>query len=95
MSEETKIDPQHPSTRRLLRTLGPILVGIGLLLIIVGMVGFFSSFGSFEPPHYFWCGFLGMPLLFVGIVMCQLAFLGTVARYVSAEAAPVHKDTFN
>lgn len=95
MSEKSKIDPQHSSTRRLLRTLGPILAGIGLLLSIVGMVDFFSSFGSFEPPHYFWCVILGLPVLFLGIVMCQVAFLGTVARYVSAEAAPVQKDTFN
>jgi len=95
MSDETKIDPQHSSTRQLLRTLGPTVVGIGLLLIIVGMVDFFSVFGSMESPHLFWCVFLGMPVLFVGVVMCQFAFFGAVARYISGEAAPVQKDTFN
>jgi hypothetical protein len=38
---------------------------------------------------------VGIPLPFVGLAMCMFAFLGAFARYVSGEAAPVHKDTFN
>ena len=95
MNEETKIDPKHSSTRRTLRTLGPILAGIGLLLIVIGVGSFFASFGSFEPPRYFWCAFLGMPLLFVGLAMCSFAFQGAILRYQAGEVAPVAKDTIN
>jgi hypothetical protein len=95
MGEEQKIDPKHSTTRSVLRTLGPALAVLGLLLIAVGMVSFFSAFGTFEPPRYFWCVFLGMPVLFVGVVLCMMGFLGLFARYVSGEAAPVQKDTFN
>jgi hypothetical protein len=95
MSEETKIDPKHASVQRALRMWGPILAGIGLLLIIIGIGSFFASFGSFEPPRYFWCAFLGMPILFVGLVFCGFAFLGAIARYQTGEVAPVAKDTFN
>ena len=95
MNEETKIDPKHSNTRRILRILGPTLTAIGLMLIGIGMGSFFSAFGTFEPPRYFWCVFVGMPLLAVGLVMCQFGFLGAVSRYIFAEAAPVQKDTFN
>jgi hypothetical protein len=95
MSEEQKIDPRHHTTRTVLRTLGPPLAVLGLLLIAVGVVSFFSAFGTFEPPRYFWCVFLGIPVLFVGVVLCLMGFLGSFARYVSGEAAPVQKDTFN
>lgn len=95
MSEESKIDPRHGVSRKFLRTLGPISAGIGLLFMVIGFGSFFSSFGSFEPPRYFWCAFVGIPLLFVGIAMCMYGFLGSFARYISAEAAPVQKDTFN
>jgi hypothetical protein len=95
MSEETQIDPKHAATRRVLRTAGPGLAGLGLVLVLIGMVNFFSSFGSFESPRYFWCAFLGLPLLFVGTVLCMLGFLGPFSRYVLGEAAPVQKDTFN
>jgi hypothetical protein len=61
-----------------------------------GMVSFFSSFGSFGgPPEYFWCCFVGMPIMFVGGVMTKFAYMGKVARYSAAELAPVAKDTFN
>ena len=46
-------------------------------------------------PHYFWLGFVGLPLMFVGGVMCQFAFLGAVARFMAGETAPVAADTVN
>ena len=95
MNEETKIDPKHTSTRQILRILGPILAGIGLLFIIIGIGSFFASFGGFQPPRYFWCVFLGIPVLFVGLVICGFAFQGAVLRYQLGEVAPVTKDTFN
>lgn len=95
MSEEEKIDPQHGGVRQVLRVVGPLTAGAGLLFLIVGLGSFFSSFGTFEPPRYFWCCFVGLPLLALGIAMCKFAFLGAVLRYTAGEVAPVGKDTFN
>jgi hypothetical protein len=36
-----------------------------------------------------------MPLLFVGLVMCQFGYLGAFYRYVASESAPVAKDVAN
>ncbi len=95
MSEETQLDPKHTTTRQILRKLGPVLVGVGLLFVLIGFGSFFAALGSFEPPRYFWCAFLGMPILFVGIVLCSFAYRGAIFRYQVGEIAPVAKDTFN
>ena len=81
--------------RGLLRKVGPLIFGVGLLCLIVAMVNFFMAFGGGGPPRLFWLGFVGMPLMFVGGVMSQFGFLGVVARYVAGESAPVATDTIN
>src|SRR5262245_8761920 len=95
MSDEERIDPNHLRQRALLRFAGVGLAILGLLFTAFGMVSFFSSFGTFEPPRYFWCAFVGLPLLMVGLAICQFAFLGRMSRFVAGESAPVQKDTFN
>ena len=87
--------PKHGSARSFLRIAGPILVFMGLIFMAVGMISFFSAFGSFNPPRYFWCCFVGMPILFVGIVMCKFGYFGSIVGYITAESAPVAKDTVN
>jgi hypothetical protein len=86
---------KHQSVRSFLRVAGPLTALAGIVLIAIGFISFFAAMGGGDPPRFFWCAFLGMPLLFVGIVMCKFAFFGAVARYLAAEAAPVAKDTVN
>lgn len=93
--EERKLNPQHSYIRRALRLIGPLTAGAGLLLIVIGMMSFFSAFGGSGPPRYFWCVFAGMPLFAVGVAMTKFAFLGAITRYYVGEVAPVGKDTFN
>ncbi len=92
--------PRHESVRRTLRRAGLAVLALGGVLTLIGIGSFFSSFasigsGSVEFPRYFWCAFLGMPLLFVGSVMTMLGFLGAMNRYVAGETAPVAKDVVN
>ena len=95
MSDESKLDPGHSTSRQFLRMLGPTTAALGLLLTVIGFGSFLSSFGSHEMPRYFWCAFIGLPLLGVGVAMSQFGFLGSFICYVSGETAPVQKDTFN
>jgi hypothetical protein len=86
--------------RSALRIGGAIIATIGLILIIVGITSFFSTFGSFDsssmgPPKHFWMLFAGMPLLFLGIAMLGWGFLGTTTRYTAGEVAPTVKDTLD
>lgn len=66
-----------------------LIAGMGAVFLVVGMVSFFTAFGGGGPPRFFWCCFVGMPLLFVGGVMCMFGFMGAVARYAAAEQVPV------
>ena len=95
MSENQLRSPQHEAIRSVLRVGGPIVAAGGLLFLLVGMVSFFSAFGGSEPPRFFWCGFVGIPLLAVGGWMCQFGYMGDVVRYIAAETAPVAKDAVN
>jgi hypothetical protein len=97
----SQIDPQHDATRALLRVVGPSVVLVGAIFSIIGIGSFFSSFGSFpsfgapQPPRYFWCVFVGFPLLGLGGAICKFAFMGAVSRYIADEVAPVGKDVVN
>lgn len=95
MKDERKIDPNHHQIRGLLRTVGPVVLGIGLLFTAVGFISFFQAFGTFGPPRYFWCVFVGFPLIALGATMSKFGYLGAFSRYVMGEFAPVQKDTFN
>lgn len=95
MSDEEKLNPGHGEVRDVLRVVGPVVLGLGAILVVIGIGSFFSSIGSFEPPKYFWCAFLGMPMIFVGGVMTSYGYMGAMLRYQVGEAAPVGKDAFN
>lgn len=89
------IDPRHSETRAVLRVVGPGIALVGLLFTVIGIGSFFASFGSFRPPQYFWCAFVGLPLLAVGVGISKFAFMGAIGRYIAGEVAPVGKDVFN
>jgi hypothetical protein len=90
-----QIDPGHNSVRDTLRVAGPVVALTGLGFIVVGLVDFFRAFGGSGEPKLFWCGFVGMPLLFVGLVLSSYGYMGKVLRYTAEEMAPAGKDTFN
>jgi hypothetical protein len=92
----TRPDPslrQQRGVRSALRVIGPLLLGIGLLLTIGGMASFFSAFGSFGMPTDFWMAFVGLPLMGVGWGITRFAYLGPATRYVAGEVTPTIRDT--
>ncbi|HEY7091456.1 MAG TPA: zinc ribbon domain-containing protein [Tepidisphaeraceae bacterium] len=95
MNESDRIDPTHMATRGILRLAGLLVLSLGLIFTIIGFANFVMSMNSFEPPRLFWCGFVGLPLMFVGGVMTSYGFMGAMARYQAAEVAPVGTDTIN
>jgi hypothetical protein len=76
-------------------TLGIILLVCGGVFTLVGVGNFFSSFGSMEPPRYFWCVFVGLPMLAFGSGLLKIAYFGRIVRYVAGEVVPVGTDVVN
>ncbi len=93
----------HKQARAVLRVLGPIILIIGILFIISGIRSFIgmdnspspSYIGDSRPEDNFFHSFIGMPLVFVGVVMSMFGYMGKVARYQASELAPVGKDVAN
>lgn len=86
---------EHEQIRDFLRTIGPLVFAAGLIMTAIGFISFFSSFGSFQPPRYFWCAFVGLPLMGVGGSLSKFGFLGSVTRYMANEVTPVGTDVLN
>lgn len=95
MKNDSHDHNQHRAARANLRRLGIGLVVTGGVFTAIGMISFFSSFGSFEPPKYFWCAFIGLPMLGFGSMLCQFGFLGAITRFQAREVTPVVSDAFN
>lgn len=86
--------PAHHGIRTLLRVIGPVLLLVGAAFSAVGLVSFFRAFSAFGgPPSYFWCVFVGFPLLSIGFAMTKYGFMGATLRYFAGEVAPVGVDT--
>ncbi len=95
MREEEQINPGHGEIRQVMRVIGPAMIGVGAIFTAIGMISFFTAFGTFEPPRYFWCAFVGLPLIAFGSMLTKFAYMGALFRYFAGEVAPVQKDTFN
>jgi RNA polymerase subunit RPABC4/transcription elongation factor Spt4 len=91
------IDPGHENVRGVLKTVGPVLLVAGGLCMAVAFIDLVLTMmdDGFRQPKFFWCFFLGMPLLVAGGAMTNAAYAGRIARYFSQEATPVATDTFN
>ena len=88
--------PDHAARRGQLRTIGLVVAGLGLALTIVGVSDFFVTTGNLNgPPEYFWCLFVGPPLLGLGGMLCRVAYAGATARFFANEVAPVAVDMTN
>ena len=87
--------PGHESVRTFLRIAGPLVFFIGLVFTGIGLGSFFAAFGTFEQPRYFWCAFVGMPLVIAGMGMTKFGYLGAIYRYIAGETTPVARDAFN
>ena len=87
-----EFDPQ-PS-RSILCLFGPLVMGLGVVMSVVGMYSFFSSLRSFEPPTFLWGVMVGLPLLGIGASLAKFGRDGEILRKLAEEVSPVAKDSF-
>ena len=85
---------KHERNKKKFKLLGSITLTIGICFTIIGFISFFSSFNSFEPPKYFWCCFIGFPLIGFGASLLALGYRKEVMRYMKNESLPIYKETY-
>lgn len=85
----------YSKTKKTFRTLGFIILPIGLVLSIIGFIDFFMSFNSMTQPKLFFCLFIGLPLTSIGIIFLILGFMKELNSFAASQSAPVHKDVIN
>jgi len=80
-------EPGQNSIRNFLRVAGIALLVLGVICVAIGTALTFNG-----HMGMFLLAFIGIPLMFVGMVMCQFGFMGAVTRFIAGETAPVAVD---
>ena len=86
---------RNSGIRGTLRIVGFIILPAGLIFAATGFIDFFSAFafGGHGFPTKFWCAFVGLPLIGLGISCLKAGYLREIGGYVAGESAPVATDT--
>lgn len=83
---------KHAKIKKTLKIIGFILLGCGIILDIIFFVDLFSSMSSFNQPTLFFCGFIGLPITGIGIMLLQIGFRREISNYMKNEGVPVIND---
>ncbi len=90
-----KSEQEQTKKRQLFRKLGLLFLIPGIVMMAIGMISFFTSFGTFETPKFFFLTFISIPFIFLGAVFSSLGYMKSYANYTSKELRPVAKDNIN
>ena len=82
-------------TNKVLKVLGFIFLPIGIICELIGFIDFFNAFETFGSPKLFFLKFIGMPILFVGIVCLTLGYRKQITEFHADSVAGVNKDISN
>jgi len=77
------------SEKKKFNKLGLIFLIPGIICILIGFLDFFGG----GMPELFFMFFIGMPLVFVGLVLLMGTNYNTIARYRARQINPILKDT--
>lgn len=98
MRRNPKLRPdssRHTGLRTVLRVVGPIVLIVGLVLVGSGAYEIVAGDPFENEGLMFVRMFGGMPMIFVGLVLSGMGYVGAVARYQANEMAPIARDATN
>lgn len=84
----------HDKKKLTIRICGFVLLAIGLVFTIIGLFSFFSAMNSSSEPKLFWCSFVGLPTLAVGLMLTIFSYQRELHSYMKDESMPVIKDGY-
>ena len=92
MKDSTDRQKRHKRNKTIFKVTGIALLCVALVLIVTGMVDFFSAMGGTGYPKRFWMLMVGLPLLAVGCMLLGLGFRREMATYMKNESVPVFNE---
>ena len=68
---------------------------LGVILTVIGLISWASSWGKIGAARYYWAAFLGLPIIAVGSALMGLRNLGPTSRRLSGEMVLVARNDVN
>ena len=86
MNEQEK--QNHAKIKRKLKIIGISVLVVAITFTLIGFINFFTAFSARKQPTLFWCTFIGLPLLGVGLGITVQAFRREISQYTAQECIP-------
>ena len=83
------MNQSHEQTKKKLKTIGITLLSVGGVMFLIGLIDFFSAFGSFRAPTLFFLCMIGLPMVGIGGGITMKAFQREIQQYSADETIPV------
>ena len=87
-------EQQHNRTKKKLRIVGGILLGVGVVCALVGFIDFALTFvnasnGGARFPSLFFLAMIGIPMIGLGAGLLVFSYKKEIGRYIKNESVPV------
>lgn len=79
----------HEKQKLVLRTVGIVLLVVGLICALIGFIDIFSTISRHEMSTKFYLAIIGLPLMGIGGGLTLFSFQREISRYVKDETMPV------
>jgi ribosomal protein L40E len=89
------VDPGQERIQGTLCVFGLVLLGLGLVLTAIGLINFFTAFGTIQALRYLGAVVLGLPLIAIGAGLTRVGYSGEIMRDFSRGGTPGVRDAAN
>lgn len=87
--DKNVVNKDYSKFTKVLRIIGIILIITGITLSVIAVSNMMSH------SNLFFLGFIGLPLIFVGLVCTMFGFMKKFNSFTASQVAPVQKDVAN
>jgi hypothetical protein len=85
----------HSEARSVLRRVGFLLLSVGGVLLVIGLIDFFSALNGHMEPERFWMMMVALPVLGLGGVLLSVGYQRQIMQYQMRAAVPAVIEAFD
>ena len=84
----------HELKKKKIKSLGKVLLVIGIILDAIGFISFFGAFTGGGFPSLFFCAFIGIPITGIGAMLTMVGYKRETMKYMKDESMPIYKESY-